>query len=174
MLIVIVIVGILASALVPKLVGVQERARDVARSQDIKQIASAIMTYELDNGEYPPASWSVSNLSGTLEGNYLKSIPKDPKTQSAVLWCNANNKGEYYRTTLDDNNIDDAGFVIVSTVEQLSTANYVFSWANCPFTSTVTDLDDLTLCERVTAGTGGPCEYDENTAGQQLRLIETS
>jgi general secretion pathway protein G len=52
MLIVIVIIGILAAALIPRLTGVQSRARDVARVGDAQQIASALATWQLDNGVY--------------------------------------------------------------------------------------------------------------------------
>jgi type II secretory pathway pseudopilin PulG len=38
MLIVVVIIGILAAALIPRLQSVQERARDAARKDDIQQI----------------------------------------------------------------------------------------------------------------------------------------
>ena len=56
MLIVIVIIGILAAALIPRLTGIQGRARDVARAGDLQQITQAIAVYQLDfNGAYPPA-----------------------------------------------------------------------------------------------------------------------
>ena len=49
MLIVIVIIGILAAALVPRLQAVQGRARDTKRKADLKQIATALEIYLLDN-----------------------------------------------------------------------------------------------------------------------------
>jgi general secretion pathway protein G len=52
MLIVIVIIGILAAALIPRLTGVQSRARDVARKADLSQLSTALTTYQLDNGTY--------------------------------------------------------------------------------------------------------------------------
>ena len=86
MLIVIVIIGILAAALIPRLTGIQGRARDVARKGDAQQITSAIGVFQLDNnGVYPIATgavvgtnrWTdVSNLSGVLS-SYLKSMPKE-------------------------------------------------------------------------------------------------
>ena len=57
MLIVIVIIGILAAALVPRLQDVQSRARDTKRKADIAQITNAILIYNTDNGgKYPQAS----------------------------------------------------------------------------------------------------------------------
>lgn len=84
MLIVIVIIGILAAALIPKLTGVQGRARDVARKSDMQQIASTLATYNLDNGTYPPsntettdAAWFANALSGLITNNLMTVLPKE-------------------------------------------------------------------------------------------------
>ena len=53
MLIVIVIIGILAAALIPRLTGIQARARDTSRINNIQQIANALEIYHLDYGTYP-------------------------------------------------------------------------------------------------------------------------
>lgn len=46
MLIVIVIIGILAAALIPRLTGAQAKARNTARKADLSQINTAIMAYQ--------------------------------------------------------------------------------------------------------------------------------
>lgn len=94
MLIVIVIIGILAAALVPRLQSVQWRARDTKRKTDLKIIYDAMLTYKLDNGFY--ASGSVSCWPWTACGanskqatwlmyltGYITSIPVDPKNVSS-------------------------------------------------------------------------------------------
>jgi prepilin-type N-terminal cleavage/methylation domain-containing protein len=53
MLIVIVIIGILIAALMPRLQGAQGRARDVARQADLSQIQTAIINYQTQRGYYP-------------------------------------------------------------------------------------------------------------------------
>lgn len=53
MLIVIVIIGILAAALVPRLVDVQGRARNVQRKTDISTLRNGISIYYSDYGDYP-------------------------------------------------------------------------------------------------------------------------
>ena len=55
MLIVIVIIGILAAALVPRLNSVQGRARDTKRKTDLLQIYNANEIYFSDNNKYPLA-----------------------------------------------------------------------------------------------------------------------
>ena len=60
MLIVIVIIGILAAALIPRLTGIQARARDTGRKADMNQIASALQTYQLDYTTFPAANGSTA------------------------------------------------------------------------------------------------------------------
>lgn len=53
MLIVIVIIGILSASLLPRVMGIQARARDTAREVDMRNMALAIELYALDHGSYP-------------------------------------------------------------------------------------------------------------------------
>ncbi|MEI7478298.1 MAG: type II secretion system protein [bacterium] len=50
MLIVVVIIGILAAALIPRLQSVQARARDTKRKADLHQIGTALAIYKEDHG----------------------------------------------------------------------------------------------------------------------------
>ncbi len=113
-LIVIVIVGILIAALLPRLQGSQARARDVARKGHAQQIATAYGIYNQDNGGYPLTGTCVN--SGTTEiASYLSSIPTDPRV------TNVNGTGlggsgctQYYMyRPLDGGN----GGLIVATLE---------------------------------------------------------
>ncbi len=100
MLIVIVIIGILAAALVPRLRDIQERGRDTKRKVDIRQIRNAIAIYYADNSSLPQykpqtsCGWSQSILavsSGTCWWQWLttstsfytimSSVPVDPVNQ---------------------------------------------------------------------------------------------
>lgn len=90
MLIVIVIIGILAAALVPRLQDIQGRARDSKRKADLLSIYNSLEVYFIDNNSYPLApgmsynttanaaastttGWWIPGLSG-----YMTSIPVDP------------------------------------------------------------------------------------------------
>jgi len=60
LLIVIVIIGILAVALIPRLTGLQARARDTVRIADITTLRTAITAYTVDNnGKVPPSVGSL-------------------------------------------------------------------------------------------------------------------
>ncbi|HZE95768.1 MAG TPA: type II secretion system major pseudopilin GspG [Planctomycetota bacterium] len=90
LLLVVVIIGILAAIVVPRLVGRSEEARRGAAMADIKTIAGALGTYEVDNGKYPTTAQGLGSLlvkpAGTPEpknwkGPYLQNmneLPKDP------------------------------------------------------------------------------------------------
>ena len=53
MLIVVVIIGILAAAILPKLQGAQGSARDTARKSDLSQLGTALVAYVNNRGEFP-------------------------------------------------------------------------------------------------------------------------
>ncbi len=82
-LIVVIILGILASLVVPRLAGRTEEARREAARSDIEGgIALALDLYEADNGRYPA---SLDDLvtkpsdANKWKGPYLKKgVPKDP------------------------------------------------------------------------------------------------
>ena len=53
MLIVIVIIGILAAALIPRLMSARGRANDTARKADLQQLGTALISYQVDNSSFP-------------------------------------------------------------------------------------------------------------------------
>jgi len=53
MLIVIVIIGILAAALIPRLTSARGRANDVARKASIQQAVTAMVGYQIDGNPLP-------------------------------------------------------------------------------------------------------------------------
>ena len=90
LLLVVVIIGILAAIVVPRLVGRSDEARIAAAKGDLKAMNDALGQYEVDNGKYPNSAQSLVALlakpSGAPEpknwkGPYLSNlteIPKDP------------------------------------------------------------------------------------------------
>ena len=53
MLIVVVIIGILSAAILPKLTGYMARTRDLQRHMDLRNIATAIELYQSNKGKLP-------------------------------------------------------------------------------------------------------------------------
>jgi len=85
-MVVVVILGILAAIVVPKIMSRPDEARIVKARQDIMAIQSALDLYRLDNGRYPTTDQGLAALvevptSEPLPTNwksYLKSLPIDP------------------------------------------------------------------------------------------------
>jgi general secretion pathway protein G len=85
-LVVVVILGILAAIVVPKVMEHPGEARQVRAKQDIQAVVTALNTYKLDNYTYPTTEQGLDALvhkpSGAPEApnwhGYLDKIPKDP------------------------------------------------------------------------------------------------
>ncbi len=85
-MVVVVILGILASIVVPKIMSRPDEARVIKAKQDILAIQNALDLYKLDNGNYPSTDQGLQALvekptSSPLPANwqiYLKSLPRDP------------------------------------------------------------------------------------------------
>lgn len=87
-MVVVVILGILASIIVPKIMSRPEQAKQVKAQQDILAIESALQLYKLDNGFYPSTDQGLQALvdkpninpipANWKDGGYLKQVPIDP------------------------------------------------------------------------------------------------
>lgn len=87
-MVVVVILGVLAALVVPKLMGRTDEARIVAAKQDISTIMQALKLYKLDNQRYPSTEQGLQALitrptagpaaNGWKTGGYLDKLPKDP------------------------------------------------------------------------------------------------
>ena len=87
-MVVVVILAILASVVVPKIMGRPDEARIAKAKQDIRAVESALGLYKLDNFVYPTTDQGLEALvtkpSGSPEpknykkGGYVKGVPKDP------------------------------------------------------------------------------------------------
>ena len=85
-MVVVVILGILAVLIVPRVVGRTDEARAVAAKQDVATLMQALRLYRLDNGRYPTNEQGLAALvekpgREPVPGNwkqYLDKLPKDP------------------------------------------------------------------------------------------------
>lgn len=87
-MVVIVIVGILASLVVPNLMGNKEKADHQKVVSDIVALESALDMYKLDNGRYPTTEQGLQALvtkpsaqpepRNYPQGGYIRRLPQDP------------------------------------------------------------------------------------------------
>jgi general secretion pathway protein G len=89
-MVVVVILGILAAILVPKVMDRPEQARLAKARQDIRALEAALNLYKLDNYVYPSTDQGLEALvekpsspepPNWKEGGYLDRLPLDPWKQ---------------------------------------------------------------------------------------------
>jgi len=100
-MVVVVILGILAAIVVPKIMSRPEQARIVKVRQDIMAIQSALDLYKLDNSFYPTSDQGLQALvtkptnppvpRNWKSDGYLQSLPVDPWGE-AYQYINDNEK----------------------------------------------------------------------------------
>ncbi|WP_347556836.1 type II secretion system major pseudopilin GspG [Robbsia sp. KACC 23696] len=87
-MVVIAIIGILATLIVPKIMNRPDQARRVAATQDIATVMQSLKLYRLDNGRYPTTEQGLRALvtkpstdpvpNNWKDGGYLEKLPNDP------------------------------------------------------------------------------------------------
>ncbi|MEO8040717.1 MAG: type II secretion system major pseudopilin GspG [Betaproteobacteria bacterium] len=100
-MVVVVILGVLAALIVPRVVGRTDEARAVAARQDISSIMQALKLYRLDNSRYPNAAQGLQALVNkpSLDPvppnwkSYLDRLPLDPWGKP-YLYLNPGARGE--------------------------------------------------------------------------------
>jgi len=100
-MVVVVILGVLAAIVVPRVVGRADDARAVAAKQDIVSVLQALKLYRIDNSRYPGNAQGLGALvtrptSEPLAENwksYLDRLPRDPWGRT-YLYLNPGVHGE--------------------------------------------------------------------------------
>ena len=80
LMIVVAIVGILATVAVPSYQSSLLKAREAVLRQDLFTMRELIDHHRADRGKYP------ANLEGLVAAGYLRAIPKDPFTNASTTW----------------------------------------------------------------------------------------
>ncbi len=182
MLIVIVIIGILIAALLPRLQSAQARARDVSRQTGLSQIASALILYQGDFWKFPDGmsmATGVNNISADLKNAGMWSLPVDPiSTSSFLLAWQPISSGNFAAIKLDRNKIPGGGFLLMAKTETVGWSNWAVgtgSGLTWGVITSSTDTSDLSACSSWKQGpivkvnqADGACEYVDMN---QLRFI---
>lgn len=99
LMVVIVILGILAGLIIPRIMGRPDEARRAKARIQMEAIETSLKLYKLDNGNYPTTEQGLQALVeaptiGTLpknwrQGGYLErnKVPKDPWDNDYVYLC---------------------------------------------------------------------------------------
>lgn len=121
LLIVIVIIGILATLVVITYNSIKQKDRDTQRKTNINTLQGKVEAYFAQNGKYPTlaninnSSWRTANMK-TLNVSTLQ----DPKSKTPTLVAApATNAYAYEPTPIDCNNngLDCTGYTLTATLE---------------------------------------------------------
>ena len=175
-LIVIVIIGILIWALVPRMSAAQGRARDVARKNDLSNLQAAIIVNYQDNWKYPcsestagtgckefntasgcvASSWcDIYDFKGKMESAWMNSVPKDPLSTNNFywVWSGSSSWWNYRYITMKSHWVTDWWFALMAKTEVAGWSNWVvcMTWANKTTIQTwaltnTLDVKTLKLC----------------------------
>jgi general secretion pathway protein G len=80
LIVVVAIIGILATMAMPALKNVPRRAAEAVLKSDLRTFRDIIDQFHADKGHYPPT------LDALVEEGYLRSIPMDPITKRTDTW----------------------------------------------------------------------------------------
>ena len=147
LLIVIVIIGILMTALLPRLQGAQDIARDTARQTALSQLQAGIAGYYSLYGKWPSVvakknnsftvqtNWNTgTELTGctmTLQqvivddSNLMTSLPPEPNLDNSVTFNGVTCTWDYVYAVLKKRGNANAGLLLVAKAETAGKANYV-------------------------------------------------
>jgi len=102
-MVVVVILGILAAFIVPKIIGRPDEAKVAKVKSDVQALQTAMDLYRLDNGRYPTTEQGLRALvekpssdpipSGWRTGGYIQKLNDDPWGR-AYLYTNPGEHGE--------------------------------------------------------------------------------
>ena len=190
-LIVIVIIGILIWALVPRMQSAQWRARDVARKNDLSQLQSAIVTSYTDRWDWPGKNscslsgnkWcGVMTIENELIAAWLNWVPSDPIKWNKVSFRTGSEINSWYWYAIVKKNwVEDAWFMLMAHTE----VEWWSNWVDCGGSDEVangrfpanTDLKNIVPCSRLTYSgtychvtTWWECYYKDTT---ELRYLVT-
>lgn len=80
LIVVMAIIALLLTIAVPRYWHSTERAKEAVLKEDLAQMRVAIDQYHADRGKYP------DSLEDLVARKYLRTIPRDPMTDSATSW----------------------------------------------------------------------------------------
>ena len=80
LMVVLTVIALLLSVVVPEYIGRLRRAEEAVLQENLTLMRDALDKHYADAGRYP------GSLEELVAKRYLRSIPKDPFTQSASTW----------------------------------------------------------------------------------------
>lgn len=135
LLIVIVIIGILATLVIVTFSGVQQRARDAERKTDINAIAGQLEAVYAKNGAYPTltdlktASWRSAN-EFRIDNKAFADPKSTDQTDQAIVGTSTSTAYGYAVAPAGCDSTTCTSYTLTATLEQTGAQPYVRTSAN--------------------------------------------
>lgn len=131
-MIVVVIIGILAVALFPKLLGAISKSADAGRVAGLKSMTAVLLQYKADTGSYPATAGCTravgtagyGGLKDLIDGGYMdeSKMPADPNKN--VLTYGSCTGGFYYAPIPAESGADAASsYILVARMDDAKKGN---------------------------------------------------
>ena len=180
MLIVVVIIGILAAAILPRLQGAQAATRDTARVKYLSDISAGIESYSAVKGVYTGANLSYSakkSLEDILvkQREYLKDFPTDPVKSSVIKVGGKDlDAADFGYILLQKAGSADRAYAIISRAETYDKANATSSMVEN--LKGLADASSIVLCDSVVkVDNGTQTNYSNNgTATDDFKTLTST
>ena len=174
MLIVIVIIGILIAALLPRMQAAQWRARDVARKTALSHMQSAIVTYQGDHGKWPKqdevTDWTgIKAIEKELIQAWMTEVPSDPLNGTTFTWIGSdgNEISDFGYVVAKRNSVRSGWFALMAKTEVAWWSN----WVVCGPTDAITwgtDLREVHPCSNVVESDDGSCSNPHTSGANSI------
>ena len=124
LMLVVIIIGVLAAMVVPRLAGRSEEARQAAAEVDINaNIALGLDLYEMHNGRYPESLDGLRSKPAEAvnwQGPYIKRKPIDPWGRPYIyIFPGEHNKSDYDLYSLGADGVEGGGDDITNWEESV-------------------------------------------------------
>lgn len=132
LMVVIAIIGILATAGITQYSSYQARSRDTVRIQNVQATGNMLWTYYSDNWEYPDAKKTgcFSDKSGAVSESFKEYVwnkaPLDPQATNQSLPCDVDRSLWY--EVLERNSVPKSAYVVTTNTETKQKSNFCFNW----------------------------------------------
>ena len=185
LMIVVAIIGVLATTLLPVLNGAQERARDGGRVASLNNVGAALATFNADAGQFPEATATVgaddtgkllclsdtngvtaTDLAALLKGG---KAPLDPQRNSKVGSVrNCAQNGAFLYFPIQKGGIDRSSFLLGADMETYKKANYNYA---ASVTVAPDGLGSTTTWEAIVSGKTAPLTADTTNKADSIFVV---
>lgn len=171
MLIVIIIIGVLAAALIPRLSSARGRANDTARRAHLRDIGTAIMAYYFDNGTFPACpsgvACPISDIAPDLLAWGISSIPSDPIRENAGTGMGGQtiSGGQYQYMQITKNGNAKGGFMVMAKTETPGGSNRIIDTSGSLSGWILTWSDEFVTINWLLCGSEGKLAVKVATSG---------